>query len=121
MKLLPIAAVIAAFAFTPVAFAQTATPTPANKVDCEKAKMKWDEKGQGRQGRLRGRTGCREGRGEEVSSPAGFDCEGSALARGPHRFARALRRVLQRLRFKRSWRELTFSFLSTVPSVASAR
>jgi hypothetical protein len=45
MKLLPIAAVIAAFAFTPVAFAQTPTPTPANKVDCEKAKMKWDEKG----------------------------------------------------------------------------
>jgi hypothetical protein len=45
MKLLPIAAVIAAFSFTPVAFAQTATPTPANKVDCEKAKMKWDEKG----------------------------------------------------------------------------
>jgi hypothetical protein len=37
--------VIAAFAFTPVAFAQIATPTPANKVDCEKAKMKWDEKG----------------------------------------------------------------------------
>jgi len=24
--------------------AQT-TPTPANKADCEKAKMKWDEKG----------------------------------------------------------------------------
>ena len=45
MKLLPIAAVIAAFAFTPIAFAQTAAPTPANKVDCEKAKMKWDEKG----------------------------------------------------------------------------
>jgi hypothetical protein len=45
MKLLPIAAVIAAFALTPVAFAQTATPAPANKVDCEKAKMKWDEKG----------------------------------------------------------------------------
>jgi hypothetical protein len=45
MKLLPIAAVIAAFAFTPVAFAQTAAPAPANKVDCEKAKMKWDEKG----------------------------------------------------------------------------
>jgi len=43
MKLLPIAAVIAAFAFTPVAFAQT--PTPTNKVACEKAKMKWDEKG----------------------------------------------------------------------------
>jgi hypothetical protein len=45
MKLLPIAAVIAAFALTPVAFAQTATPTPANKVDCEKAKMTWDAKG----------------------------------------------------------------------------
>jgi hypothetical protein len=45
MKLLPIAAVIAAFALTPVAFAQTATTPPANKVDCEKAKMKWDEKG----------------------------------------------------------------------------
>jgi hypothetical protein len=45
MKLLPIAAVIAAFAFTPVAFAQTPAPTPTNKVDCDKAKMKWDEKG----------------------------------------------------------------------------
>ena len=45
MKLIPIAAVVAAFAFTPVAFAQTSAPTPATKVDCEKAKMKWDEKG----------------------------------------------------------------------------
>jgi hypothetical protein len=46
MKLLPIAAVVAAFAFTPVAFAQkAAAPTPTTKVDCEKAKMKWDEKG----------------------------------------------------------------------------
>ena len=46
MKLLPIAAVVAAFAFAPVAFAQQATtPTPTNKVDCEKAKMKWDAKG----------------------------------------------------------------------------
>ncbi len=46
MKLLPIAAVIAAFALTPVAFAQAPAPaTPTNKVDCEKAKMKWDEKG----------------------------------------------------------------------------
>ena len=45
MKLLPIAAVIAAFAFTPVAFAQTATPTPANKVDCEKAGRIWDNAG----------------------------------------------------------------------------
>ncbi len=30
MKLLPIVAVIAAFAFTPVAFAQTAAPTPTS-------------------------------------------------------------------------------------------
>ena len=44
MKLLPIAAVVAAFAFVPVALAQT-TPTPANKAVCEKVKMKWDEKG----------------------------------------------------------------------------
>ena len=57
MKLLPIAAVIAAFAFTPVAFAQTATPTPTNKVDCEKAKMKWDEKG-------------KDGKGACVAAPA---------------------------------------------------
>ena len=40
MKLLPIAAVIAAFAFTPVAFAQTATPTPANKVDPQRVRFK---------------------------------------------------------------------------------
>jgi hypothetical protein len=44
MKLLPIAAVMAALVLAPVAFAQT-TPTPTNKADCEKAKMKWDEKG----------------------------------------------------------------------------
>jgi hypothetical protein len=36
--------VIAGFPLAPVAFAQT-TPTPTNKVDCEKAKMKWHEKG----------------------------------------------------------------------------
>ena len=58
MKLLPIAAVMAAFAFTPVAFAQTATPAPANKVDCEKAKMKWDEKG------------GKDGKGACVAAPA---------------------------------------------------
>ena len=46
MKLLPVAAIVVAFAFVPVAFAQqAAAPTPTNKVDCEKAKMKWDEKG----------------------------------------------------------------------------
>ena len=46
MKLLTIAAVVAAFAFTPVAFAQqAATPAPTTKVDCEKAKMKWEAKG----------------------------------------------------------------------------
>jgi hypothetical protein len=46
MKLIPIAAVVAAFVVAPAAFAQQAAPaTPTNKVDCEKAKMKWDEKG----------------------------------------------------------------------------
>ena len=46
MKLLPIAAVIAALAFAPVALAQGKTPEPPKtKADCEKAKMKWDEKG----------------------------------------------------------------------------
>ena len=45
MKLLPIAAVVAALVFAPVAFAQQAgKPAPTNKADCEKAKMKWDEK-----------------------------------------------------------------------------
>ena len=58
MKLLPIAAVIAAFAFTPVASAQTPAQTPANKVDCEKAKMKWDEKG------------GKDGKGACVAAPA---------------------------------------------------
>jgi hypothetical protein len=58
VKLLPIAAVIAAFALTPVAFAQTAAPAPANKVDCEKAKMKWDTKG------------GKDGKGACVAAPA---------------------------------------------------
>jgi hypothetical protein len=31
-------------ALAPTAFAQS-TPTPTNKADCDKAKMKWDEKG----------------------------------------------------------------------------
>jgi hypothetical protein len=45
MTLLPIAAVVAVFAFAPAAFAQQgAAPTPTNKVDCKKAKMKWDKK-----------------------------------------------------------------------------
>ena len=43
MKLIPIAAVIAALVAVPAAFAQQAAP--ANKADCVKAKMKWDEKG----------------------------------------------------------------------------
>ena len=43
MKLFPIAALVAAFALAPVAFAQQAA-TPTNKADCEKAKMKWDDK-----------------------------------------------------------------------------
>ena len=45
MKMLAAAAVIAALTLAPVAFAQTTPATPANKVDCEKAKMKWDDKG----------------------------------------------------------------------------
>jgi hypothetical protein len=46
MKTITVATVLAALAFSPAAFAQTAKPaTPVNKVDCEKAKMKWDEKG----------------------------------------------------------------------------
>ena len=58
MKLLPIVAVVAAFAVTPVALAQTPAPTPTNKVDCEKAKMKWDEKG------------GKDGKGACVAAPA---------------------------------------------------
>jgi len=46
MKLIPIAAVVSVLAFAPVALAQQAAgTTPTNKVDCEKAKMKWDDKG----------------------------------------------------------------------------
>jgi hypothetical protein len=46
MNMLRITAVAIACTIAPVAaLAQTAAPTPANKVDCEKAKMKWDEKG----------------------------------------------------------------------------
>ena len=46
MRLLPIAAVVAAFAVASTAVAQQATtPAPANKADCEKAKMRWDDKG----------------------------------------------------------------------------
>jgi hypothetical protein len=44
MKMLPVAAVVAALALAPTAFAQQAA-APANKADCEKAKMKWDAKG----------------------------------------------------------------------------
>jgi Spy/CpxP family protein refolding chaperone len=46
MKILSMAALVVALAFAPAAFAQqAAAPTATNKVDCEKAKMKWDEKG----------------------------------------------------------------------------
>ena len=46
MKYLTIAAVVTTLAFAPVAMAQqAAAPAPANKADCEKAKMKWDDKG----------------------------------------------------------------------------
>jgi len=42
MKLLPVAAVIAALLLAPAAFAQA---TPTTKAECVKAKMKWDPKG----------------------------------------------------------------------------
>ena len=42
MKILPLVAVAASLLLAPAAFAQT---PPANKADCEKAKMKWDPKG----------------------------------------------------------------------------
>jgi hypothetical protein len=45
MKLLPIAAVLAGVVVAPAFAQQAPTAAPANKVDCEKAKMKWDEKG----------------------------------------------------------------------------
>ena len=60
MKLLPIAAVIASFALSSFAFAQT-TPTPTNKADCEKAKMTWDSKG------------GKDGKGTCVATPAAKD------------------------------------------------
>ena len=59
MKLLPIVAVIASFALSSVAFAQTTTPT--NKADCEKAKMTWDAKG------------GKDGKGGCVAAPAAKD------------------------------------------------
>ena len=60
MKLLPSVAVIASFALSSVAFAQT-TPTPTNKADCEKAKMTWDAKG------------GKDGKGTCVAAPAAKD------------------------------------------------
>jgi hypothetical protein len=59
MKLLPIVAVIASFALSSVAFAQTTAPT--NKADCEKAKMTWDAKG------------GKDGKGACVAAPAAKD------------------------------------------------
>ena len=57
MKLLPITAVTAVLALAPVAFAQQPT-APTNKADCEKAKMKWDDKG------------GKDGKGACVAAPA---------------------------------------------------
>ena len=46
MRLLPVAALVAAVALAPTVLAQQAAkPAPTSKADCEKAKMKWDEKG----------------------------------------------------------------------------
>ena len=45
MRLFPIVAVVmTSLVLAPAAFAQQAK-APMNKADCEKAKMKWDEKG----------------------------------------------------------------------------
>lgn len=57
MKLIPVAAVVAAFAFAPLAFAQQAA-APTNKADCEKAKLTWDAKG------------GKDGKGACVANPA---------------------------------------------------
>jgi hypothetical protein len=46
MKLISIAAAVAALSIVTATVAQQATVTPPmSKADCEKAKMKWDEKG----------------------------------------------------------------------------
>ena len=46
MKYIIIAATAASMAISSVAIAQTTTApvAPSNKADCEKAKMKWDDK-----------------------------------------------------------------------------
>lgn len=61
MKVLSVAAVVAALALAPAVLAQTAKPTLADKADCEKAKMKWDGKG--------GKDG-KDGKGACVDTPA---------------------------------------------------
>jgi Spy/CpxP family protein refolding chaperone len=59
MKMFTVAAVAAAMlALAPAALAQQPTPLPANKADCEKAKMKWDDKG------------GKDGKGACVATPA---------------------------------------------------
>jgi hypothetical protein len=46
MRTLPIVTAVAALTIVTAAVAQQATTTPpTNQADCEKAKMKWDEKG----------------------------------------------------------------------------
>ena len=46
MRILPIATAVALLSIVTAAVAQQAAPTPpTNQADCEKAKMKWDEKG----------------------------------------------------------------------------
>jgi hypothetical protein len=46
MKVIPIATAAAVLTIVTAAVAQQAAVTPPmNKADCEKAKMKWDEKG----------------------------------------------------------------------------
>jgi hypothetical protein len=46
MKLIPIATAVAVLSIATAAVAQQTTVTPpVNKADCDKANMKWDEKG----------------------------------------------------------------------------
>ncbi|HJU30594.1 MAG TPA: hypothetical protein VJ740_04040 [Hyphomicrobiaceae bacterium] len=59
MNMFRITALAIACTIAPLAaLAQGTTPAPANKVDCEKAKMKWDEKG------------GKDGKGACVAAPA---------------------------------------------------
>ncbi|HZT47802.1 MAG TPA: hypothetical protein VFA64_07490 [Hyphomicrobiaceae bacterium] len=62
MKVFTAAALALACTLAPLAaMAQTAPATPTNKADCEKAKMKWDDKG------------GKDGKGACLAAPAKTD------------------------------------------------